>query len=46
MLFRSDTAADELIVSLNIPDPAQRRESLKLVMDAVRAQETQEIALV
>ncbi len=41
-----DTAADELIISLNIPDPAQRRESLKLVMDAVRAQEAREVALV
>jgi len=38
-----DTAADELIVSLNIPDPAQRRASLKLVMDAVRAQEAREL---
>ena len=41
-----DAAADEVIVSLNIPDAAQRRDTLKLVMDAVRAQEAREVALV
>lgn len=40
-----DAAADEVIVSLNIPDAAQRRDTLKLVMDAVRAQETEALTL-
>lgn len=34
-----DTAADELILTVNVPDPALRRQALALIMDAVRAAE-------
>ena len=31
-----DTGADELILSVNVPDPALRRRALGLIMDAVQ----------
>ncbi|GHF56843.1 luciferase family oxidoreductase group 1 [Deinococcus metalli] len=37
------TAADELILSVNVPDPARRRQALALIMDAVRRAEGREV---
>ncbi|PNY82249.1 LLM class flavin-dependent oxidoreductase [Deinococcus koreensis] len=39
-----DTAADELILTSILPDPELRRRSYQLVMDAVRALESKELA--